>query len=355
MQPEGAQGRGVARRELLTGALASLFVSCVVGGATGCGPGPLPAAPAAARLPPLQLEPLASLIAAAGVRWVLFASPRELLGVPWIRRLVDVAVSGARFDRFAKTTGIDLRVLGDAIVVSHAPAAASAGDVIFYLTHHGGDAQVIERSFRKRFTSGEKRAVDRPDLVRVSGKVGNASEAAVFLGPDVAGFQDGGSMSRGPARIAALFAEGKLRRAHSVLAGEPLRSLAARLGAAPLAAYAPGPFEGELARGLRGLLGAATALGAVARPSAREGFLLTVAVTGDFTTSGPAASAELLAAWNELAASRFGHLLGLDAPVDPPAVTHASEVITLAVELSAKTLAEGLAQATATRVEDIFK
>jgi hypothetical protein len=323
-------------------------------GAAGGPPPPPPAAPSPP-LPPLQTQPLANLVAAAGVRWALFATPRDLLAIPWLPRLVDVAVSGARFDRFATSTGIDLRGLADAIVVSYAPAGDSKDDVMLYLTHHGGDAQGIERSFRTRFTSGEKRSVDRPDLVRVSGKVGRETQAAVFLGRDVVGFQEGGSASRGPARVAALFAEGKLKRAHSVLAGEPLRSLAARLGAAPLAAYAPGPFEGDVARGLRGLLGAATALGAVARPSAREGLAITLAVTGDFSTSGPAAASELLAAWNELAASRFGHLLGLDAPLDPPAVTHSSDAVGLAVELSAKTLAEGLAQATATRVQDIFK
>jgi hypothetical protein len=177
----------------------------------------------------------------------------------------------------------------------------------------------------------------------------------VLIGRDVAGFQEGGSMSRGPARIAALFAENKLKSAHTVLTVEPIRSLAARLGPAPLAAVAPGPFEGEVARGLRGLLGAATAIGGVMRPSERQGFALTIGVAGDFTGSAAAASGELLAAWNELASSPLGHLLGLDSPLAAPAVTSAPEVLLLSVELSGRALAEGLAKATATRVEDIFK
>lgn len=350
--PGGARREApIARRSLLAGALAAL----VLPWASGCGPEPPPKPPAPPPLPPLRTSPLSALVAAAGVRWVILASPRDLLGVPWVPPLVDVAVSGARFDRFARATGIDLRAIPEAIVAATAPADEKADDVLFYLARHAGDPSVIERSFRARLTSAEKRSVDRPDLVRVSGKVGRSAQAAVLIGGDVAGFQDGGSASRGPARVAALFAENKLKTAHAVLAVEPLRSLSARLGPAPLAAYAPGPFEGEVARGLRGLLGAATAVGGVLRPGARESFAVTLSVAGDFTTSAAPAAAELLAAWDELAHSPLGHLLALDAPVTPPSTAASPDAVTLGVELSGRGLAEGLAKATATRVEDIFR
>jgi hypothetical protein len=306
---------------------------------------------------PLQTKPLTGLVAAAGVRWMLVAAPSELFGVKWIPPLVDKAVSGARFDRFAQATGVDLRALPEAVVLASAPSEPGAADddVMFYLARHAGDAQAIERAFRARLSGSEKRAVERPDLVRVSGKIGRETHAAVFLGSDVAGFQEGGSASRGPARVAALLAEGKLKHAHSAFANEPLKTLAAKLGAAPFQALAPGPFEGDVARGLRGLLRAATAVGASARPGPRETFLVTAAVTGDFTTSAAPASAELLAAWNDLAASRLGHTLGLDTPVTAPVVSAAPDALLLAVELSARSLAEGLAVLTATRVQDIFR
>lgn len=377
------------RRGLLQGALAALLLP----GIEGCGAAPLPVT-IQPPLPPLATSPLSTLVAAAGVRWLLVAAPKDLLGVPWVPPLVDVAVSGARFERFAKTTGIDLRTLPEAVVAACAPASPKGGaatapplssadpavaappsassgapaagaspappageddDVMFYLARHTGDAQAIERSYRARFTSAEKRAVERPDLIRVSGKVGQRQSAAVFLGRDVAGFQDGGSASRGPARVAALFAEGKLKHARSALAGEPLRSLALRLGQGPLAAYAPGPFDGELARGLRGLLGAATAIGGVLGPTERQSFLVRVAVAGDFSTSAAPASDELLGAWKDLAGSRLGHMLGLDKPVSAPVTQGAPDVVMLAVELSGRALAEGLAAATASRVEDIFR
>lgn len=342
----------IERRVILRAGLATLL-----GIVTGCGgpQEPIVPPPTAAPRAPLKTSPLTTLVASAGLRWVLVASPRALLGVPWIPPLVDLAVSGARFDRFAQVTGVDLRALPEAVIASSAPVKAASTEALFYLARHSGDPALIERSFRARLTGSEKRSVDRPDLVRISGKIGRETHAAVLLGGDVAGFQEGGSASRGPAQIAALFAEGKLKNARPALATEPLSSLALRLGSAPLTAFAPGPFEGDLARGLRGLLGGATALGATLTPSARQGFVLAVAVAGDFSASGTPAATELLAAWNDLAASSFGHMLALDAPLDPPAVSAAPDAVLLRLELSGRSLAEGLAKATASRVEDIFR
>ncbi|MEZ4295188.1 MAG: hypothetical protein R3B70_09455 [Polyangiaceae bacterium] len=337
------------RRTVLLSGLATLLVPW----SSGCGPGPGPVTPPSPPLPALHTSPLADLVAAGGLRWILLAAPRELLSVPWIPPLVDLAVSGARFDRFAKVTGIDLRAIPEAIVTS--TTSKSDDEVLFYLARHTGDPAFIERSFRARLTSEEKRSVDRPDLIRVSGKVGRAPNAAVFIGPDIAGFQEAGSMSRGPARVAALFAEQKLKSAHTALAVDPIRSLAAKLGPAPRSAFAPGPFEGDLARGLRGLLGAATGIGGVLRPSVRQGFFVTLAVSGDFATSSGPAGSELMAAWNDLAQSRLGHVLGLDAPLTAPSIALAPDAVGLSVELSGRALADGLARLTATRVEDIFR
>lgn len=388
-----------ARRTILHGALAALATPLL----QACGAGPGPVTPEGPPLPPLATSPLTGLVAAAGVRWMIVAAPKDLLGVKWIPPLLDVAVSGARFDSFAMATGIDLRALPEAVAVACAPIAskgeaaplntanpvappaapsatadasaqippapsdplatpgdpapkpAEDDDVMLYLARHVGSAQAIERSYRARFTSNEKRSSDRPDLVRVSGKIGRRTLSAAFLGPDVVAFQDGGSASRGPARIASLFAEGKLKHARSALAVEPLHSLALRLGAAPFAAYAPGPFEGELRRGLRGLLGAATAVGAVLQPTERRSFALTAAVTGDFSKSAAPASDELLAAWRDLAGSRLGHMLGLDKPVRAPMTQGGPDAVMIAVELAGQSLAEGLAAATASRVQDIFR
>jgi hypothetical protein len=214
---------------------------------------------------------------------------------------------------------------------------------------------VIERSFRQRLTSAQHRAEDRPDLIRISGKIGSAESTMVLIGRDVLGVQRGGSPTRGPARIAALYAERKLKRSPTALADEPLRSLVERFGDAPLRAFAPGPFEGELRRGARGLLAGATAIGAAARPSAREGIALVVAVAGDFSTSGALASRELGAAWDELAKGSFGHLLGLDQPKQAPLTTWSAGAVACAVELDPLRLAQGLRSATSARIDEIMR
>ena len=55
----------------------------------------------------------------------------------------------------------------------------------------------------------------------------------------------------------ATYALDKLKKSPTVMSDDPLKALAARLGPAPFRAFAVGPFEGELARGARGLLAGA--------------------------------------------------------------------------------------------------
>ena len=55
----------------------------------------------------------------------------------------------------------------------------------------------------------------------------------------------------------------------------------------------------------------ATAVGIAARPSVREGILVAIAITGDFSTSADAASQALLSEWTRVSETSFGHLLGL--------------------------------------------
>jgi hypothetical protein len=303
-------------------------------------------------LPPLVTDPLDALLPLSGLRWLLLLRPREIATIPWLIPPVATLVPEDRFQRFADVSGLDLRQLPEAAIAMY---ATDDGEVPVYLVRHGGDATAIERAFRKRLTGSERRVVDRPDLVRVSGRIGRATQAFAAIGRDLVCFQQGGNPGRGPLRIATLYALKKLSRSPTVLAEDPLRALAQRFGGAPAKAFALGPFEGELARGARGLLAAATALGACARPSVREGIALSIAVAGDFSKSGEPASQELLAAWTELATGSFGHLLGLDAPVDAPLCTHAADAVAISVELDPQRLAKGLADATRNQIDEIMR
>jgi hypothetical protein len=338
---------GCSRRLFLGGALAALS-------AAACGASPkAPLKLSDIPLKPLSVKALTDLLPLADLRWLLLARPREIASIPWLIPWIGLFAREPDLDRFAAANGLDLRQLPEAAVASYT-SEGEFGETAFFLARHNGDPAAIERAFRKRLTTGEKRAVERPDLVRVSGKIGVAQSTMTVIGADVVGLQQGGHPGRGPARIAGLYAEDRLKKSPAVLSQEPLKSLAARFGSAPVIALSPGPFEGELARGARGLLAGATAIGAAARPSAREGIAVSVAVAGDFSTSGAPASKELVAAWNDLARGSFGHLLGLDQPIEAPLATFSQDAVAIAVELDPALFARGLAEATGQRVKEIL-
>lgn len=337
---------GCSRRGFLGGVLAALA-------SAACGAGPkAPLALGDIPLKPLSVKALTDLLPLADLRWLLLVRPREIAATPWLIPSIGLFARESDFNRFTASSALDLRQIPEAAIASY---ATDGGEAAFWLARHNADPAAVERAFRKRLTTGEKRVVERPDLVRVSGKIGVAQSTMTVIGADVVGVQQGGSPGRGPARIAGLYAEDRLKKSPTILSQEPLKSLAARFGSAPVIALSPGPFEGELARGARGLLAGATAIGAAARPSAREKLALSVAVAGDFSTSGAPASKELVAAWNDLAQGSFGHLLGLDQPVEPPLATFSTDTVAMAVELDPDRFARGLAEAVGQRVKTILQ
>lgn len=289
----------------------------------------------------------------AGLRWVLFIHPSEWAAIPWLKPAIARIVGDEQFHQFANTTGIELRALQKAAVALYRDEKKR--ESLVFLGTHSGNPAAIEQWLQKRITKNPRRAQDRPDLIRLHGYIGDTAHALALLGRDTFIYQSGGSLQKGPARIAALYAEQKLKRSPTVLAQEPLLSLAQRLGPAPLMALAPGPFEGELARGARGLLRAAVALGMAVRPSAREGLGLFVALSGDFSENAQAAAEELQKSWDELSQSSFGHLLGLDQPITKALCTHSALALGLSVELHPMKLADGLASATSLSVEEMMR
>jgi hypothetical protein len=333
----------LSRRGFLGGLIAGLFAS-------GCGGRPVSVADVP--LAPLRTAALTDLLPLADLRWIVLVRPREIAAIPWLIPEIGLFAAEADLDRFAAYNAVDLRQIPEAAIASY---AGKGGETLIWLARHKGDPLAVERAFRARLTAGEARSADRPDVARISGKIGVAASTLVVIGPDVVGFQPGGSARRGPAQIAALYAEDRLKKSPTVLAEEPLKSLCARFGSAPLRALSLGPFEGELARGARGLLAGATAIGAAARPSAREGIAVSVAVAGDFSRSGEPASRELADAWRDLANGSFGHLLGLDQPIEPPLATFSPDAVAVAVELDPRRLASGLAEATGDRVHAILR
>lgn len=315
--------------------------------ASACGGAPV-APPAGEERPPLRLASLTDLVPRAELGHLIITRPREIAAIPWLIPGIAKIAPEKNLDRFAASTGLDLRGLHDAVIATHGPSTV-------YIVRYNGDPRVVERWFRSRIVAREKRVIERPDVVFIAGVIGTQESAIALLGTSVAVIQHGGGASRGPARIATLYAEGRLKRSPVALAEEPLKGLAERLGNAPALAFSLGPFEGELARGARGLLAGATAIGASARPSVREGILVSIAVAGDFSTSGEAARVELYHAWDDLTKSSLGKLLALDQPKDKPLATHHKDAVAITVELDPNKLATGLASATSARVNEIMR
>jgi hypothetical protein len=304
--------------------------------------------------PPLVVRRLDTLLARARLRYVVEVKPREVAQIPFLLPAIGRLADEPHLARFASQTGFDLRELPEAVVATY---AGDGEDETLYLVRHNADQATIERRFRERLTGDVRRFVERDDVVRVSGTVGTLRAELLLIGRDVAGFQLGGRLNRGPVKIASLFAMGLLRRSPSVFSEEPLLGLSVRVWPAPFRAFALGPFAlpGQTNHGILGLLARATAVAATVRPSARDALLFIVTITGDFTRMHERAATELLRAWLKLSSSSLGHLLGIDQPREGPIPTHSDEAVSMAVEVDPDRLAAGIAAATQANIGEIMR
>lgn len=325
----------MTRRPFLLGLLSAL-----AGGAalSACSSAPV-VEPPKPPLPPLATDKLETLATSAGLSWVVRARPRKIAALPFLIPAIGRIVPEKNFDAFKLRTGLDPRQVPEVLMLRYGDALMGAEAQI---VRHNVDPAELERRFFERLSKDAQRAEDRPDLVRVSGIIGKSEHSFARLGRDVVVYQQRGEPERGPARIASLCALGKLPKTKRLLDGGPLESLLGRFGDAPLVAAALGPFDDEWKKAARGLLEIATGVGAAARPTARENIGLAFAILADLGNNSNRASELMKAAWDDLAMSTMGHLLGLDRPIEPPIVAADAGVVTLAVEIEPGRLAEGL-------------
>ena len=295
--------------------------------------------PPRAPLTPLSTRDLAALVPAPGLSYLVLVKPREIAQIPWLIPTIGTIAPEDNLNRFAAQTGLDIRQITEA-VIAHFGDAFGGADL--QLVRCNDDAARIEKLFQKRLVQDAHRTEDRADVVRLSGRVGSHLQALARLGDDVVAFQEGGDLDRGPARIATLYATGRLKKTRRALDSEPLKSLRARFGSAPVIALAKGPFQDDWKRGARGLLEAATGIGAAVRPTAREHLGFALALSGDFHGSGAAASEVLLGAWDDFASSEMGHLLGLDHPIERPLSTFSDDAIAVNIEIEPNRFGQGL-------------
>jgi hypothetical protein len=291
-------------------------------------------------LPPLHRGAATDYVAAAGLRWLVVGSPEQLLANARLYREMSRLFAPDRLGKFAEATGIDLRSVPQGLV-----AGFDYGTL--YLAMLPGETRAIETRFRERLTSEPVVRHPDPRIVRITGVAGQTPETMVCIDHLLVGVSVGDPT---PARVVESYARRRLGRSPPALDGAALSSLPKALGAAEVRFYAPGPFQGEWQRGLRGLLRSATALGVTADPL-QGGKVIRVKVVLAGEWPNVALAREKLAeAWKDLAESALGRLVGLNQPSSGPELSANPELLTLALDLEVLPLASGLEAAVAADV-----
>ncbi len=337
----------------------ALGLALTLAAGLSCGAPPKPAAPEPP-LTPLHLEPACSLAPSAKLEWLVDARPRAIAQTPELVPAIAMLVSEDRFRAHASAHGgVDLRQVQDLCVARYAEST-------LVVAHTPVDPRKIEEAFATRASNVEGRAVDvpNPPVLRMWGDVHGTREQIVVFGRDAVAMEQG---RFGVLRASQAFALGKLKRAAPALRGRALAGVVERLGEAPLRVLAPGPFEGEAAKGLGGLLGASTALGVAARVPSREDLAVRgvgakvttpihvrVVLLGAWGADGPKAAERLAAAANVLAESGMGHLFGLDRPVDGPRTRAEGDALIFEAIFDGTLLAHGMHDAIDAEVRDIM-
>lgn len=330
--------------------------------ALACG---APAAPKPAPEPPLPLAPITSLVPAAALRSLVVVRPKELYAHADLAPALSTLLPEDETLAFASRHGsIDPRQL-DEIAVAAYPRAT------LVLARGVVDPARIEKSFSDRSLGIDGRAVDhagdaRTTLTRFWGEVSSGSgptehEEVATFGREAIGLEIGGERGTdgkpalGPLRASELFALRKLAKAKPALATTPLDAASGVLGDAPIRVFFAGPFEGEWASALGGLLRVATAVALAATPDGHAGFRVTAAILGAFGEQGPEAAQRLSAVVDVIAASAIGKLMGLDHPTAPFQARNTAEAAILEGSVDALSVARGARAVSGAQVAEIMK
>ena len=352
-----------SRRGLLTALVWGWLASSL---ACGAAPAPSPPPPAP---PNRSVARLTELFTVAGLQWLVVVKPNVWLGNVHIAAGLKRLLHDERLNALELTSGIDLRATSEVVLAgypdarrpspstpSHERASSSArGQVIAYALRHTSSRRLVEKRFRDRLTSGVQRHQLGRQLVLVEGLIGAEQRALACVGPEVCVFQFGGDPRRGPAAIATLYAQHKLATVAAVGRDPASQAVFSRLGDSALRMLWPGPFDGELSRGARGLMASASAVGGALHPLNASQVRLQVVFMGEYGSGGARATSLLRAAWNDLAYSDLGHLLGLQQPLSPLAIALDEEALWLSITLDEGALLDGLAAATVDDVRALMR
>jgi len=282
-------------------------------------------------------------VPAAGLRWLIQASPAKLAKSQSFRPALDVLLSQERLRAVAKVTGFALDTL---------PRGVIAGFDLGTLYLAELPAPIAARA-RARFISrqihepGQRRP--DPNVVVLTGLNEGLPVGLVTIDERVVAYGVGDPML---CRVVEAYARGKLK-AKRAFEGAALAGLAPPSADALLAAHVPGPFAERWQNAAGGLLEIATALTATLKPTSAGHAMLELTLHGDFTDSS--AAERLRSTYMSVASSSTGTLLGLGAALDVRTITSAqNDHVTLMVPLPLTEIAKGAHAVTSGDLDDIF-
>ena len=314
----------------------------------GCGP-KRPAPPPGPPPVPLHLEPACDLVPAAGLAWVAAIAPRAIAAVPDLIPAIGIVLNEERLRLFATAHGgIDLRQIKEVCVARYPGTLLTVARVPL-------DPDRVVAAFDGRSGRPPVRTtiIPNPHVVRVTGDIDGEPEQLLLFGHDAIVQEEG---KTGPIRAAEAFAFGKLKRSQPALKSPALARATALLEDAPVRILAPGPFEGETAGGLGGLLRATTAVGGSARWSGTgTGIAVRLVLTGAWGDDAPAASERLAAAIHVLTESPPGRLFGLAHPRKEPTIHTEPDALVLDAVVDGEALARGIHDAVDAEVGEIMR
>ena len=316
-----------------------------------------PATPPAEK--PIDLPPLVGLVPAAGLDSLVDARPRELLAHPELLPLVTQVIPEAQLRTFAnRHAGVDPLKIEELTVATYAQST-------LYLASGDFDGARVEQAFRDRTLTVTGRFVDKPggplsSITRLEGDAAGDHVAMATFGRRAIAIESHAVAGRvGPLRVSELFALHKLQRSHPALETAPLDAASAALGDAPVRIFFPGPFEGESAKGLAGLLRAATAVAIAVRfdddRSERTKLDVTIDLLGAWNDDAQSAGQRFAAAIESISRSDLGRLCGLHEPIRGPILKTSPTVLSLFAVIDAAKLASGARAATGSQIDEIMK
>jgi len=303
-----------------------LTAACVVACATAAEP-PKPPAPVRA---PLHRGPLTDFVSSAGLRWLLLLEPQQLFAQPDLQQAISQIIPSRRFDAFAASSGVDLRVLREAGI------AGFPYSTLYLAELPSGVAPLVRARFGERLLAGAVSKQPHPGLMRMTGVIGQTPETLLTVDDRVLAVSVGDPI---PAKIAEAYARERLTHSPPALRGAALSTLPELASSNVAILYAPGPFADEWQRAAGGLLQSTVAIAITAQPIGSGKVATTLYLSGAWQDSADEAARRLGDAWSTFARSSAGRLFELDAVAE---INASPDLLRLRIELELDALVRGL-------------